>query len=164
MGVGGRRWAVAGAWAAAAGSLLLLAGLVRRREDPGAAEAWATELLGAGGSERAHRVFVNCESGSDKTGDGSRKRPFLSPMHARDFLRTMAPYTSFPVEVLVYGDCFPRNPKGAIDFSHSVLELRPGLDSGTRRAPISYIGGKRSRFLSGLPIDKSAWKSVNEHM
>ena len=81
-------------------------------------------------------------------------------MHARDFLREMAAYTTSPVEVLVYGDCFPRNPKGAIDFSHSVLELRPGLDSGTRKAPISYIGGKKSRLLSGLPIEKKSWKQV----
>lgn len=113
---------------------------------------------------RAHKVYVNCNTGSDKSGDGSRKHPFLSPMHARDFLRSMKPYTTSPVDVLVYGDCFPRNPQGAVDFSHAVLELRPGLDSGTRRAPISYIGGPDSRFLSGLPISKSAWSQVNDHI
>ena len=79
-----------------------------------------SELLGAAKGHN-HKVYVNCETGSDKTGDGSRKHPFLSPMHARDFLREMAAYTTSPVEVLVCGDCFPRNPKGDIDFSHSVL-------------------------------------------
>jgi len=113
---------------------------------------------------RSHKVYVNCNTGSDKSGDGSRKRPFLSPMHARDFLRSMKPYTTSPVDVLIYGDCFPRNPKGTVDFSHAVLELRPGLDSGTRRAPVSYIGGPASRFLSGLPISKSAWSQVNENI
>ena len=123
-------------------------------------ESERTELLAKG----KHKVYVNCETGSDKTGDGSIKHPFLSPMHARDFLRTMAPYTDDPVDVIVYGDCYPRNPQGAIDFSHSVLELRPGLDSGTRSAPISWVGGKHSRFLSGMPIVKTAWRAVNENV
>ncbi len=116
MGAGGR--VAATTWAAAAGLLLLLSMLALLAvllDPPGFPK---DELEGVGGKQNAHRVFVNCESGSDETGDGSRKRPFLSPMHARDFLRSMAPYTTFPVEVLVYGDCFPRNPKGAIDFSH----------------------------------------------
>ena len=29
--------------------------------------------------------------------------------------------------------------------------------SGTRHAPISYQGGKRSRLLSGMPISPTAW-------
>lgn len=130
------------------------------RSDGVSTSAAPSELLGATANGKTHKVYVNCETGSDKTGDGSRKHPFLSPMHARDFLREMAAFTTSPVEVLVYGDCFPRNPKGAIDFSHSVLELRPGLDSGTRKGPISYIGGKKSRLLSGLAIDKLSWKKV----
>ena len=55
-------------------------------------------------------------------------------MHARDFLRIKAPFTIESIDVLVHGDCFRRNPQGAIDFSSSVLELTPGLDSGTRSA------------------------------
>jgi hypothetical protein len=122
------------------------------------------ELLGAGSKTNTHRVYVNCNTGSDRKGDGTRTRPFLSPMHARNFLRTVASFIRAPVEVLVYGDCFPRNHKGSIDFSLPVLELEPGLDSGTELGPISYVGGKKSRFLSGLPINKQSWRQVNEDM
>jgi len=73
-------------------------------------------------------VFVNCVTGSDKLGDGSNASPFLSPMRARDFVRAIHPFATCPIEVVVFGDCYPRNAKGEIDFSLEVLQLQAGLD------------------------------------
>ena len=126
---------------------------------------WAMPLLagallagGVGARSGAPRtVFVNCETGDDAAGDGSRARPFLTPMRARNFVRGVHPFAREPVEVQVYGDCYPRNAQGNVDFSRAVLELEPGLDSGTKSAPISYTGDGRSRLLSGMKIPPSAW-------
>jgi hypothetical protein len=103
------------------------------------------------------KVFVNCEAGSDTDGDGSRVAPFLSPMRARDFVRAVHPFSAAPIEVVVFGDCFPRNADGEMDFSQPVLELVAGVDSGSEIAPISYTGGNQARFLSGMPIKHTAW-------
>ncbi len=55
----------------------------------------STELLSKG----RHKVYVNCDTGSDKTIDGSKQSPFLSPMYARDFLETMSPFTIDSIDV-----------------------------------------------------------------
>ena len=131
----------------------------------GRTDWWAMPLLagallagGVGARSGAPRtVFVNCETGDDAAGDGSRARPFLTPMRARNFVRGVHPFAREPVEVQVYGDCYPRNAQGNVDFSRAVLELEPGLDSGTKSAPISYTGDGRSRLLSGMKIPPSAW-------
>jgi hypothetical protein len=114
---------------------------------------------GALASGAPRTVFVNCETGSDTAGDGSRERPFVSPMRARDFVRAVHPFAASPVEVQVYGDCYPRNEQGDVDFTLAVLELEPGIDSGTLSAPISYTGGSRARLLSGMKIPPSAWRA-----
>ena len=69
-----------------------------------------SELLAKG----KHKFYVNGETGTDKTGDGSIKHTrYACPR----FLRTMATSTDDPVDVIVYGDCDPRTPQGALDFS-----------------------------------------------
>ena len=116
-------------------------------------------------AEHKRTVFVNCEAGSDDA-DGSRARPFRTPMRARDLVRAIHPFAAAPIEVDIFGDCYPRNANGDLDFSLPVLELEAGIDSGSQRAPIAYTGSKRSRLLSGMPIAHSAWvRSVsNPHV
>ncbi len=55
----------------------------------------STELLSKG----RHKVYVNCDTGSDKTIDGSNQSPFLSPMHDCDFRQTMTPFTIDSIDV-----------------------------------------------------------------
>jgi len=92
-------------------------------------------------------VFVNCNTGSDETGDGLRDNPLRSPMAARDILRRIHPLGR-PAVVEVSGDCFPVG----LNFSQAVLELE-AQDSGSPDAVITYRASKAgARLLGGFQV------------
>ena len=106
----------------------------------------------------AATLYVNCQTGSDRTGDGSEGSPFLTLMRARDAVRSLQPLTS-PVNVSISGDCYPRSQDGsALNYSEPVLFLS-GVDSGTPAGPVTYLG-TGARLLGGAHIPAAAWSSL----
>ena len=73
------------------------------------------------------QVFVNCDpqvGSDDGPGDGSEARPFLTLMHARNIVRERREFTKGPFEVVVTGDCLPRDPgTGKIDFNFAGAQM-----------------------------------------
>jgi len=110
-------------------------------------------------------LHVDCDVGSDSLGDGSARRPWLTPRRARDAVRMLQPVKQ-PVDIFIRGDCYPRRLDGAVDFTQPVLELYPN-DSGSPAAPIayrSYPGEPRARLLSGLSVPPNAWRPYNKRI
>jgi hypothetical protein len=104
-------------------------------------------------------ISVDCDAGSDATGDGSPSKPFLTLMKARDAVRAVQPLTG-PLSILVTAgtDCLPRTSEGATNFSAPLLSLED-VDSGTQAAPVTWTstGPGRARLLAGASIPPSAW-------
>lgn len=105
-------------------------------------------------------LYVNCDSGSDATGDGSSGSPFATLMHARDVVRAAQPLAG-PMSVLVQpSDCYPLDASGSVNFSFPILALET-QDGGSADAPITYGAavGSGVRLLGGAPVPPALWKA-----
>lgn len=121
----------------------------------------AVSAVGVAAGEAAIAFFVDCVGGSDAS-DGSRAHPFLSLTRARDALRALQPLAAAASVTVLPGDCYPRDPSGAVNFSLPVLALEP-QDSGTAAAPITYAaaaGSPAPRLLAGMKVPPSVWRAT----
>lgn len=109
--------------------------------------------------------YVNCNTGSDKTGDGSMGYPFLTPNKARDTIRTLQPLNQSVFVYFQESDCYPRDANGNVNYSFPVLTLEP-QDSGlSYDTMITYtaLPGANVRFISGATIPTNSWTPTSNN-